>query len=179
MRVGEVCYVHATCFYLVDPMIRALQEFAKSGKVVWGTCAGCILLSDHVSSVLGGGTNEGNVHLEAVKASSLYGDHHIGGIDINTCRNFFGRQTRSFETKTLKSSVPEFSEYPCVFIRAPAIVTVGPMATNLASIMHNNEEIIVAAQQGNLLSTCFHPELTNDTRIHEYFLKLVMKQAIG
>ena len=143
---------------------------------MWGTCAGCILLSDHVSSILGGGNNKVSPTIESVQAVSLYGDYHIGGVDINTCRNFFGRQVKSFETKCT-SSVEEFSEFPCVFIRAPAIAAVGGKATALAKIHHNDQEIIVAARQGNLLVTCFHPELTEDTRIHKYFLAMVAEST--
>ena len=167
-------YVLLIVSLFLGTILKALQSFAKSGRVIWGTCAGCILLSDHVSSVLGGGRNDQPAQLESVKASSLYGDHHIGGIDINTCRNFFGRQTKSFETLSV-STLHEFDSFPCVFIRAPAIVTVGPLATKLASIVHNNEEIVVAARQANLMSTCFHPELTTDRRIHQYFLDLASK----
>ena len=125
--------------------------------------------------MLGGGSNHQVAHLESVKAAHLYGDQHIGGIDIDTCRNFFGRQTKSFETFS-HSSAAEFEKFPCVFIRAPAIVTVGREATRLATIVYNKEEIVVAAKQGSLLVTCFHPELTKDRRIHQYFINLVVKQ---
>ena len=118
-----------------------------------------------------------HVDLEGVKASSLYGDHHIGGVDINTCRNFFGRQTKSFETVSESHVAQAFNGFPCVFIRAPAIVSVGVGATALAWIQHNGEKIAVAAKQGSLLVTCFHPELTNDVRIHAYFLDMVSKQT--
>jgi len=149
-----------------------MREYAKSGRPIWGTCAGCILLSDHVSSSLGGGWNDGQVSLSSVKAESLYGDHHIGGLDINTCRNFFGRQSRSFETKS-ESSDPAFHEFPSVFIRAPAIVKLGPGVISLGTISYNGDEVTVAARQGNLLVTCFHPELTDDLRVHKFFLGMV------
>jgi 5'-phosphate synthase pdxT subunit len=102
----------------------------------------------------------------------LYGDHHIGGIDIGTCRNFFGRQTKSFEIECL-SQDPAFDRFPSIFIRAPAIVRVGDEAKPLATILYNGEEVTVAARQSNLLATCFHPELTNDLRVHKYFLDMV------
>lgn len=161
---------------LTGSVFEKLKEFARQGKPIWGTCAGCILLSDHVSSVLGGGTNDKKTHLESVIAAELYGDHHIGGIGINTCRNFFGRQTKSFETSCIAhtGTPEEFKDFPCVFIRAPAIVSVGPKATALAAIQHGGEHIIVAARQNNLLATCFHPELTPDSRIHKYFLEMVV-----
>ena len=158
--------------HMLDAVFAKLKEFAKSGKPVWGTCAGCILLSDHVSSSLGGGDNHAHRHLESVQATSLYAEQHIGGININTCRNFFGRQTKSFETVAI-SNVPELNDCPCVFIRAPAIAHVGTGASPLATIKYGDEEITVAAQQGNLFVTCFHPELTSDDRVHRYFLSIV------
>lgn len=151
-----------------------IRGLAESGVPIWGTCAGCIILSDRVSSSLGGGTNDDHIKVSAVRASPLYGAQHIGGIDVNTCRNFFGRQTKSFET-LCSSDVPEFQRFPCVFIRAPAIVSVGPKATSIAKILHDGDEITVAVKQGNLFATCFHPELTNDLRIHEYFINMVKK----
>ena len=139
---------------------------------MWGTCAGCILLSNHVSSSLGGGDNDAHRHLESIQAASLYGEQHIGGININTCRNYFGRQTKSFET-VAQSSNPEFNQFPCVFIRAPAIASVSDGAMALATIEYAGDMITVAARQGNLLATCFHPELTEDNRVHSYFLSMV------
>ena len=158
-----------------DSLLGRLREVAESGTPIWGTCAGCILLSDHVSSSLGGGSNDHNVKLASVAAVHLYGDQHIGGMDINTCRNFFGRQTKSFET-FCSSPVRAFERFPCVFIRAPAIVSVGPKATAVATVVHGGDVITVAAQQDNLLATCFHPELANDLRIHEYFVNMVTTQ---
>jgi pyridoxal 5'-phosphate synthase pdxT subunit len=64
-----------------------------------------------------------------------------------------------------------------MFIRAPAIVHAGDSAHVLATILYNDEEVIVAVRQNNLLATCFHPELTNDLRIHKFFLSLVSKDA--
>jgi 5'-phosphate synthase pdxT subunit len=160
--------------WFIDSIIAGLKRFSSSGKPVWGTCAGCILLSDHVSSIMGGGNNGISARLETVQATTLYGEHHIGGVDINTCRNFFGRQTKSFES-ACESEVEEFDGFPCVFIRAPAITSVGKKATSLAHIFHGDQKIVVAAKQGNLLVTCFHPELTHDTRIHKYFLSMVIK----
>ena len=138
----------------------------------FGTCAGCILLSDHVSSSLGGGDNMKVAHLNAIEAVAVYGEHHIGGLDVNTCRNFFGRQTRSFSALA-ESSVDAFQNFPCIFIRAPAIASVGKNATILATVKHDGENIVVAVRQGNLLGTCFHPELSDDERIHKYFLSIV------
>lgn len=158
----------------VDLIWSKLKEFAAAGKPIWGTCAGCILLSNHVSSSLGGGSNDGTTTLSSVRAESLYGDTHIGGIDINTCRNFFGRQSKSFEIST-KSSNPVFDNFPALFIRAPAIVSASKEVEILGTIHYNDEDVIVAVRQGNLLATCFHPELTDDLRVHKFFISLVNK----
>lgn len=158
-----------------DKIWNKLKEFAAAGKPIWGTCAGCILLSNHVSSSLGGGSNDGEITLSSVSAKSLYGETHIGGIDVNTCRNFFGRQSKSFEI-TAKSTNKMFDGFPAMFIRAPAIVSVGSGVEILASISYHGDEVVVAVRQNNLLATCFHPELTNDLRIHEFFLSLVNKK---
>ena len=130
------------------------------------------MLSNHVSSSLGGGSNGGDTSLSSVSAKSLYGETHIGGIDVDTCRNFFGRQAKSFEILT-KSGDPIFDRFPALFIRAPAIVSVGTNVEVLASIPYQGEDVVVAVRQGNLLATCFHPELTDDLRIHRFFLSLV------
>jgi 5'-phosphate synthase pdxT subunit len=159
----------------LDLIWKKLKDFATAGKPIWGTCAGCILLSNHVSSSLGGGSNEGDRTLSSVSAESLYGEKHIGGIEINTCRNFFGRQSKSFEIMT-KSSNAMFDRFPAMFIRAPAIVSVGEEAQILASISYHGEDVIVAVRQNNLLATCFHPELTEDLRIHRFFLSLVNRE---
>ena len=153
-------------------MFQQLKAFISSGKPVFGTCAGCILLSDRVSSVLGGGDNHKKPDLITLDSSTLYGEQHVGGMDINTCRNFFGRQTKSFASKC-NSQEAAFDGFTCVFIRAPAISSVGPKATKLAVVDHEGSETIVAARQGYLLGTCFHPELTNDDRIHRYFIGMV------
>jgi pyridoxal 5'-phosphate synthase pdxT subunit len=164
-----------------DNIFTELRRFVESGKPVWGTCAGCIILSDRVSSVLGGGSNNTSAHTSTVSASELYGASHVGGVDISTCRNFFGRQTKSFQAsaKSIDDRTRKvFEDFPSIFIRAPAIIHVGDKAEALARITHDGEEVVVAAQQNNLLVTCFHPELTNDLRIHKYFLTLVQKNRM-
>jgi 5'-phosphate synthase pdxT subunit len=123
----------------------------------------------------------------------------IGGMDISVHRNFFGRQISSFETEislnlptsqttnppTTPTS-PSTSHFPGVFIRAPAILGVkegvkilgeiNPPSSSTSSSTPNNHtetKVIVAAQQGPLLATVFHPELTSDKRVHEYFVEMV------
>ena len=128
---------------LIDPM----RAFAQSGRPLWGTCAGMILMA---KEVLDGKPDQPLLEL----------------MDIAVRRNAFGRQVDSFEADL---EVPAFdAPFPAVFIRAPHIERVGDGVDVLATLEGGT---IVAARQGNLLSTAFHPELTDDDRFHRYFLK--------
>ncbi len=131
-----------------DGMDREIIKLAESGKPVMGTCAGLILLSKH-----------GDEQVEKTKTKLL------GLMDIWVKRNAFGRQRESFQVKLKVKYVGEFE---AVFIRAPAIVKVDKNVEILATF----EDVIVAAKQDNILALAFHPELTQDTRMHEYFLSL-------
>lgn len=123
----------------------ALKEFADSGKPMFGTCAGLILL-----------------------AKNLVGyEPHIGVMDITVERNSFGRQVDSFEADLDVKDVAGC--FPAVFIRAPHIVDAGPEVEILAK--HNDR--IVAARQGQFLGCSFHPELTEDHRLTCYFVNMV------
>ena len=131
-------------------LLEPLREFGQR-HAIWGTCAGAIFLSKDIS-----------------RDQPL-----LGLMDIKVERNAFGRQVDSFETDL---DVPELKQatgtkdlYHAVFIRAPLIESVSGDAKALASLPDGR---IVAAQQGHLLATAFHPELTNDTRFHEFFLSL-------
>ena len=115
------------------------------GMPVFGTCAGMILLA---SEILDGRSDQRN----------------FSAIDISVRRNAFGRQVDSFEA-TIKSSVGDFQG---VFIRAPRIERVGDQVEILGSI--NDEPVLV--RQGNVLAASFHPELSNDARLHEYFVSI-------
>ncbi len=134
-----------------------LKKMIEDSFPVWGTCAGMICLANKVS-------NSQESYLEPLNV-----------MDISVKRNAFGRQVDSFETDL---EVPVLGEKPyhAVFIRAPLIEKVGSKVKVLASLP---DGVIVAAQQGNLLATSFHPELTEDTRFHEYFLKTVAKSKSG
>lgn len=136
----------ATDFGLIEP----LREFGKQ-HAIWGTCAGAIFLSKDVR-----------------RDQPL-----LGLMDIQVERNAFGRQLESFEADLdvpqLEQATGRDGPYHAVFIRAPIIASVGEQAKVLAS---TPDRKIVAAQQGHLLATSFHPELTGDTRFHEYFLTL-------
>jgi pyridoxal 5'-phosphate synthase pdxT subunit len=131
-------------------MQQPLRDVIASGLPVYGTCAGLIMLADRV--------------LDAIE-----GQQSLGGLDVEVRRNAFGSQVDSFETDL---DVPALGEPPvhAVFIRAPIVETVGPAASALASL---DDGRIVAVEQGNLLGTSFHPEMTGETRFHAYFLDKV------
>jgi 5'-phosphate synthase pdxT subunit len=213
-----------------DGMWDALKSFKKSGKPIWGTCAGMILLAERC---VGGSAVIEN------------GQALIGGLDILVCRNYFGSQISSFEM-----SIPpppgfeDGGDYPGVFIRAPSILTVGDGIEVLGNVVAtpcrqaavvlrelerkieagenvtmmgvvdalerksdqdikyvdvkresnidantsislpgaadgtNAREVICAARKEQVLITSFHPELTDDTRWHQYFHKMV-KESIS
>ena len=124
-------------------------ELAKNNFPIWGTCAGMIVLANELSSAGG------------VKPTGL--------MDIKVNRNAFGRQVDSFESEI---SIPVLGEKPFtgVFIRAPLIESVGKSVEVLARL---KDGTIVAARQGKLLVSSFHPELTDDPRFHHYFLDIV------
>ena len=133
-------------FGLVEPLRAAVA----SGLPVYGTCAGLIMLSNTV-------------------LDSISGQESIGGLDIVVRRNAFGSQLDSFETDL---DIPVLGETPmhAVFIRAPVVESVAPGVTVLAAL---GDGRVVAVEQGSLLGTSFHPEMTGDTRFHEYFLDKV------
>lgn len=122
-----------------------IQKLIEGGLPVWGTCAGMILLAKH---------------LEGSRRT------YFASMDIAVKRNAFGRQLGSFHTK---ASFRGVGEIPMTFIRAPYIQTIGEGATTLATIDNH----IVAAEQGKMLVTAFHPELNEDLGVLEYFLKKV------
>ena len=137
----------AVAYGLMDP----LREFGKR-HAIWGTCAGAIFLSNDIG-----------------RDQPL-----LGLMDIKVQRNAFGRQVDSFETdleidELFKATGTEHP-YHAVFIRAPIIESVSGSARVLSALEDGR---IVAAQQGHLLATSFHPELTDDTRFHQYFISLV------
>jgi len=141
-------------FGLYEP----LSAFVKTGAPVWGTCAGMIVLARHAS----------DLDFPTLEA-----------IDIEVSRNAYGRQVDSFEADL---DVPRLGAAPfhAVFIRAPVIASVGPEVSVLATMQQDDgNETPVAVQQGVLLATAFHPELTNDARFHAYFVDLVRFSGRG
>jgi 5'-phosphate synthase pdxT subunit len=141
----------ATLYGLMEP----LRAFAGE-KAMWGTCAGMIFM-----------------------ANELGNDQPILGVmDISVERNAFGRQVDSFETEL---SIPALDNgsakpFPAVFIRAPRLKAVKE-DKGARAMARLSDGSIVAAQQGSMLVTAFHPELTGDDRFHRYFLTLVGERA--
>jgi 5'-phosphate synthase pdxT subunit len=135
-------------------LMQPLRQFG-SHKAVWGTCAGAILMSR-------------DVHRKQPLLELM---------DITVERNAFGRQVASFEIDLVVPALdkvgPKDLSYHAVFIRAPLIESVGNEVRILAQLQDGQ---IVAAEQGHLLATSFHPELTADDRFHRYFLSMVEKQ---
>ena len=137
-------------------LLPLLRERIAQGFPVWGTCAGAILLARDVRD-------------------ALPGQPLLGAMDIAVRRNAFGRQVQSFEADL---SVPALGKrpFPAVFIRAPKIESVGPQVTPLAQLADGT---VVAAQQGPLLATSFHPELTDDARFHRLFVDITRRAMAG
>jgi pyridoxal 5'-phosphate synthase pdxT subunit len=133
--------------------VPALEKFHGSGKPIFGTCAGLILAAREV-------TNPAQ--------SSL------GLIDVGVERNAYGRQRESFETHGTATLDGRPVPIEMVFIRAPRIRRVGPGVETLAR--HGDEAVM--ARQGSVLVATFHPELTGDPTVHEYFCRMV-KEARG
>ncbi|MBJ6361749.1 pyridoxal 5'-phosphate synthase glutaminase subunit PdxT [Paenibacillus sp. GCM10012307] len=132
--------------------IEAIQQFAAQGKPLFGTCAGLIALAERIA----GGE-----------------EAHLKLMDITVARNAFGRQRESFETDLEVDGIEE--RVRAVFIRAPLITEVGLSVKVLST--YNRE--IVTARQGNLLACSYHPELTDDFRLHAYFLQMAREAAVG
>jgi 5'-phosphate synthase pdxT subunit len=139
-------------------LVTPLKQWVHGGRPTWGTCAGMILLAERAT-----GQKQGGQPL-------------LGGLDVTVNRNYFGRQTESFETEL---TVPSLGETPvrAVFIRAPAITETSEQVERLAELeTANGERVVVAVRQGPILATAFHPELTDDIRWHRLFLTLVAER---
>jgi 5'-phosphate synthase pdxT subunit len=131
---------------LFDP----IREMAASGKPLFGTCAGLILLAKRIEG-----------------AESA----HLALMDITVRRNAFGRQRESFEADLPVAGVAD--DFRAVFIRAPYITEAGPGVDVLSRI----DDKIVAVRQGHLLASAFHPELTDDVRMHAFFAEMVREAS--
>lgn len=126
--------------------MEPLRTFAKSGKPMFGTCAGMILLA---KTLIG------------------YDEAHIGVMDITVERNAFGRQKDSFEAALSIKGVGE--DFVGVFIRAPYVVDVA----DDVEVLSTHGDRMVAVRQGPFLAASFHPELTDDHRVTAYFVEMV------
>ncbi len=129
-------------------LVEPLREFHREGRPIFGTCTGMILL--------------------AKKIDNHSDQFSLGFMDISVKRNAYGRQIDSFEDDV---QIPKLGKKPfrAVFIRAPKISRMGKKVESLAK--HGQDDILV--KEGNVLAGSFHPELTEDTRIHDYFVKMV------
>jgi 5'-phosphate synthase pdxT subunit len=129
-------------------LMNEVRNLANNGLPIFGTCAGMILLASKIS----------DLDVEP-----------IGVMDIAVSRNAFGRQKDSFEVE-LSMPVLGKKPFPGVFIRAPVIKQANGKVEILARLA---DDTSVAARQGKLLASAFHPELTSDLRFHQYFLDIV------
>jgi 5'-phosphate synthase pdxT subunit len=136
---------------------KPIKAAAAAGKPIFGTCAGLILLAKDITD----GTGERG------------GQSTLGLLDVTVSRNAFGRQIESFECELDAPLIAGPNEKPlsAVFIRAPIVDRLGETVEVLAKYAGH----IVFVRQNNILGASFHPELTDDTRIHAYFLKLVLE----
>lgn len=128
---------------------EAIRERHDAGMAVWGTCAGAILMAAEI-------------------ADAIQDQEPLGLMDCVVRRNAYGRQVDSFQAELKIDALGE--PFPGVFIRAPIIESVGPGV----EVLSRHEGLIVAAREGMLLATTFHPELTGDLRVHRYFVEHVI-----
>lgn len=140
----------ARSFGLIEP----IRSRIEAGMPVYGSCAGLILLSNRL--------------LDGAPGQEVF-----GGLDVTTRRNAFGRQVDSFERDLVIPAVSP-TKFRAVFIRAPWIENFGESVEVLAEVFDH----AVAVRSGNILGTSFHPELTGDNRIHQYFVDVICRNAI-
>jgi len=136
-------------FELAEPVIARTRE----GMPLWGTCMGMIVVAHDVT-----GTHQPT----------------LGLMDISVRRNAFGRQNESAEVSL---AIPALGDkpFPAVFIRAPWVERAGGLVETLGE----RDGHAVMVRQGNVLATSFHPELTGDRRVHEYFMRMVRDSFVG
>ncbi|RZU49013.1 5'-phosphate synthase pdxT subunit [Krasilnikovia cinnamomea] len=144
----------AVSFGLLDPIRKRIAD----GMPVYGSCAGMIMLA---TTVLDGRADQ----------------ESFAGIEMTVRRNAFGRQVDSFEAPVAIDGIAG-GDFHAVFIRAPWVEEIGPAARALGRVTAGPAAgRIVAVQQGNLLATAFHPELTGDLRVHRHFVQMVSSAA--
>lgn len=137
---------------LVNGSLKQVKEKIEAGMPVLGICAGLILLSKNAKDRIVGNMDQPLLDL----------------LDVKVERNSFGRQRESFEAEISMDSlnIPKFGG---VFIRAPSVSEMG----NDVEVISKFNEKIVAVKQGNILATAFHPELTTDSSLHQYFVNMI------
>ena len=145
----------------MDKLVRAfdlhepLRERIKRGLPVLGSCAGMIMLADRI-------------------VDAPPDQQTLGGLDVTVRRNAFGRQVESFEADIVFAGLDDGKPLHAVFIRAPWVEDAGPGVQILATVAGGpGAGRIVAVQQGALLATSFHPEISGDPRLHRLFLDRV------
>ena len=126
---------------------QPIKDKVLAGMPVLGTCAGAILLS---------------------RETENHPVHGLGALDAVAVRNAYGTQVDSFTAPVDDNCPPEFAGMKCVFIRAPKLKALGSTVEVLASV--DGEPVLV--RQGNVMAATFHPEITDDARLHEWFVKL-------
>lgn len=139
-------------FGIAGPITAAIA----AGLPVYGTCAGLIMLADRI-------------------LDGAAGQQSFGGLDVAVRRNAFGSQTESFETEI---AIPVVGAPPmrAVFIRAPIVAEAGSGVNILGAL---DDGTIVAVEQGNIIATSFHPEVTDDYRFHQYFLGRIAERMLA
>jgi pyridoxal 5'-phosphate synthase pdxT subunit len=148
----------------IDRLLRAfelfepLQKAIRDGLPAFGSCAGMILLADRV-------------------LDGIEGQQTLGGLDVTVRRNAFGRQVDSFEAELAVEGV-EGAPFHAVFIRAPWVESVGPQAQVLGTVSAGPAAgRIVAVRQRHVIATSFHPEITDDDRVHRVFVEIVRENS--
>ena len=142
----------------IDGWFEPLRALRAAGMPMFGSCAGMIMLADQVED-------------------ARPDQETVGGLDVVVRRNAFGRQVDSFEAEISMPAVGE-RPFPAVFIRAPWVERVGEKVQVLAEISSGERAgTIVAVRSASVLATSFHPELTDDSRVHRYFVDMVEGKA--
>ena len=145
----------AIAFNLMEPIRKRIAD----GLPTYGSCAGLIMLAREIKD-------------------PASGQETFGGLDIVVRRNAFGRQVDSFESDLAIKGI-EGDPVRAIFIRAPWVESFGETVNVLASVEIDGQQHPVAIQQGKVLATSFHPEISGDNRVHRYFLEKICQKAYG
>jgi 5'-phosphate synthase pdxT subunit len=151
---GGESTVISTLITIQDSIIQALKRRVATGMPVMGTCAGMILLSKRSYDKVVGQTKQRLLDM----------------LDIVVERNSFGRQNDSFEAN-IEIPIIGKGTFKGVFIRSPVVTEIGNDVEVIAQL---NKNQIVGVKQGNIIGTAFHPELSDDDRLHRYFIKMIL-----